>query len=39
MENKDVDGDIISRCTRNKLVGKAWTGLVWFRIWTFFGVL
>jgi len=39
MENIDADGSIISRWTINKFIGKAWTGLVWLRMWTVCGLL
>jgi hypothetical protein len=39
MENIDIDGSIILRWVINKLFGKAWTGLVWLRIWIVCGLL
>jgi hypothetical protein len=34
LEDKGVDGRIIFECTLNKSVGRAWTGLIWYRIGT-----
>ena len=39
LKNLDVCGMIILNCILKKLVARAWTGLIWFRLGTIGGLL